>query len=100
MGTEHLTMEREAGAYAHQLSTAMGHFERAWHEERGLAAVRRSDHQYDCQHGQGKAYQYGNTTAYLQSIELWNFECDIPAPSFQYRWHYLKKYRIYLNLSL
>ena len=26
--------------------------------------------------GQGKAYQYGNTTAYLQSIELWNFECD------------------------
>lgn len=40
MGTEHLTMEREAGAYAHQLSTAMGHFERAWHEERGLAAVR------------------------------------------------------------
>ena len=28
MGTEHLTMEREAGAYAHQLSTAMGHFER------------------------------------------------------------------------
>ena len=63
MGTEHLTMEREAGAYAHQLSTAMGHFERTWHEERG-------------QHGQGKAYQYGNTTAYLQSIELWNFECD------------------------
>ena len=39
MGTEHLTMEREAGAYAHQLSTAMGHFERTWHEERGLAAV-------------------------------------------------------------
>ena len=76
MGTEHLTMEREAGAYAHQLSTAMGHFERTWHEERGLAAVRRSDHQYDCQHGQGKAYQYGNTTAYLQSIELWNFELE------------------------
>ena len=76
MGTEHLTMEREAGAYAHQLSTAMGHFERAWHEERGLAAVRRSDHQYDCQHGQGKAYQYGNTTAYLQSSKLRYFRCD------------------------
>ena len=41
-----------------------------------LRLCRRSDHQYDCQHGQGKAYQYGNTTAYLQSIELWNFECD------------------------
>ena len=66
MGTEHLTMEREAGAYAHQLSTAMGHFERTWHEERGLAAVRRSDHQYDCQHGQGKALNCG----ILNVIEL------------------------------
>lgn len=60
-------MERR-DAYAHQLSATMGHLKRAWHEERGLAAVRRSDHQYDCQHGQGKAYQYGNTTAYLQSL--------------------------------
>ena len=46
-------MERR-DAYAHQLSATMGHLKRAWHEERGLAAVRRSDHQYDCQHGQGK----------------------------------------------
>ncbi len=32
----------------------MEHFERAWHEKRGLAACRRSDNQHDCQHGQGK----------------------------------------------
>ena len=32
----------------------MEHTERAWHEERGFAACRRSYHKYDCQHGQGK----------------------------------------------
>ena len=35
----------------------MEHTERAWHEERGFAACRRSYHKYDCQHGQGKEYQ-------------------------------------------
>ena len=48
--------------------------ERAWYEERGLAACRRSDHQHDCQHGQGEKYQHGNSGSYLQSLELWDLD--------------------------
>lgn len=59
MGERHLMMEKEADAYAHQLSAAMGHLEGARHEERGLAACRRTYHQHDRQHGQGKEHQYG-----------------------------------------
>ena len=63
-GGEHLTIEKEAGAYAHQLSAAMGHPKGARHEERGLAAGRRSYHQHDRQHGKGRAYQHENAAAY------------------------------------
>ena len=35
-GGEHLTIEKDAGAYAHQLPAAMGHPKRARHEERDL----------------------------------------------------------------
>ena len=56
---------KRGGAYAHQLSAAMGHPERARHEERGLAAGRRSDYQHDRQHGQGRAYQHENAAADL-----------------------------------
>ena len=69
-GGEHLTIEKEAGAYVHQLSAAMGHSKGARHEERGLAACRRSDYKYDCQHGKGRAYQHENAAAYLRDAEL------------------------------
>ena len=69
-GGEHLTIEKEAGAYVHQLSAAMGHPKGARHEERGLAACRRSDYKYDRQHGQGRAYQHENAAAYLRDAGL------------------------------
>ena len=50
----------------------MEHFERAWHEKRGLAACRRSDNQHDCQHGQGKTHQHGNPTEICNALN-----CDI-----------------------
>ena len=49
----------------------MEHLKRAWHEERGFAVCCRSDHQHDCQYGQRKAYQYGNTPANK------TLDCDI-----------------------
>jgi len=70
IGEELLTMKKEAGAYAHQLPAAMRHSEKAWHEERGLAAGPRSDRQYDCQYGQGRAYQHENAAAYLRGAAL------------------------------
>lgn len=46
----------------------------AWHEERGLAAGRRSyhqhDRQHDRQHGKGRAYQHENAAAYLRGAGL------------------------------
>ena len=75
-GGEHLTIEKEAGAYAHQLPAAMGHPKRARHEERGLAACRRSDFKYDCQYGKGRAYQHENAAAYLRDAELRYCRCD------------------------
>ena len=75
-GGEHLTIEKEAGAYAHQLSAAMGHPKGARHEERGLAAGRRSYHQHDRQHGKGRAYQHENAAAYLRDAELRYCRCD------------------------
>ena len=75
-GGEHLTIEKEAGAYAHQLSAAMGHPKGARHEERGLAAGRRSYHQHDRQHGKGRAYQHENAAAYLRNAGLRHFRCN------------------------
>ena len=66
-------------AYAHKLSATMEYIKRAWHEERGLAACRLSYHQHDRQHGQRKAYQHGNTAAYLQGSELWDLGCNRAA---------------------
>lgn len=52
--------EKGRTIYAHKLQTAMAYADRAQYAERGLAACRRSYHKYDCQYGEGKAYQHGN----------------------------------------
>ena len=61
---------------AHQLQTALAHANRAEHEERGFKACRWPDHKYDCQYGEGEAYQHGNTDKDLRNIELRYFRCN------------------------